>query len=151
MLTCTGTVPLGACAVTPSLVTFTGVSAVPITVTISTKAGSAAGVLMAHPVDEGRRPLELLILGMTLAMIAARRKRMRPKGLALAMAGGLSLIFIVAVSLSGCGGGGAGTNTSPPPQQVTGTPVGSYTFTVTAKSASSVNPDQSVNLLLNVK
>ena len=30
-------------------------------------------------------------------------------------------------------------------------PAGTYNFTITAKSASSVNPDQSVNLLMNVK
>jgi hypothetical protein len=45
-----------------------------------------------------------------------------------------------------CGGGGS---TTPPPQ--TGTPVGTYTLTVTAQSASSTNPDQSVVLTLSVQ
>jgi len=150
-LTCTGTVPLGTCGVNPSLVTFTSVSAAPINVTISTKAASAAAVPVTYPADKVRF-VWLFIMITSLSLIAAAMGRMTPRRRALAISGGLSLIFVVAVSLSGCGGGGgSGGGGTPPPPPVPGTPAGTYSFTITAKSASSVNPDQNVNLVLNVK
>ncbi|HEV8493394.1 MAG TPA: hypothetical protein VGR76_14050, partial [Candidatus Angelobacter sp.] len=59
--------------------------------------------------------------------------------------------LLLALTFIGCGGGGGAAPPPPPPPGVTGTPAGSYTFMVTAKSASSTNPDQSANLLLNVR
>jgi hypothetical protein len=57
------------------------------------------------------------------------RTRRRRLALSLPIAG---VALFVALQIVGCGGGGG--STPPPPPPITGTPVGSYSVTVTATS-----------------
>jgi hypothetical protein len=152
-LSCTGTVPLGTCGINPSLVTFTSPNAVGIAVTISTTARSSTvapppGSVFPHLQTGPLGALAtLLILTVVLSSMAAGRKQPRRK---LSLIPTFSMVLL-AISVISCGGGGGGVAPPPPPPPAPGTPTGTYNFTITAKSASSTNPDQTVNLVLNVK
>jgi hypothetical protein len=61
----------------------------------------------------------------------------------------LALLVCLSIVLTASACDGGGTPLASPPQ--TGTPAGNYNLTVTTKSASSTNPDQSVALALTVK
>lgn len=155
-LSCSGAPVTVVCSVLPTLQTFRSTTPVPVSVSVSTM---ARGALPQSPGRKFFPPVTLVRFFLLLASLAAfllaiamvQRLRhgggsfelgraVRPSNIAL-----FACLSIV-LGAAACGGGGS---TTPPPQ--TGTPVGTYTLTVTAKSASSTNPDQSVVLTLSVQ
>jgi hypothetical protein len=119
---------------------------VPVSVIVST---TARGVVWQTPSDRFFPPIGLIRFLAYLAFAAfliewARCHRVSSKTHHLAWqrlvvsVGILSIIFMAA-----CGGGGSSSSG--------GTAAGTYNLTVTAKSASSSNPDQTVTLTLNVQ
>jgi hypothetical protein len=150
-LSCSGTLPAGTCGANPSLVTFTGNNAVTVTVGISTTARSSAGVPSFETLYAIHRTSPLLGLAALLLMVGtftsmANRVRNRPRKILVFVP--VFSTLLLGVFLLGCGGGSSGSTTT---TTIPGTPVGSYSFTITAKSASSTNPDQTLNLVLNVR
>jgi hypothetical protein len=155
-LSCSGAPATTSCSVLPALQTFTSTSSVPVSVKVST---TARGFLPGVPYGRSLPPtgavrflswLAWLAAFLLLIALARRWNGERCFGTAqptLSMNLALLVCLSIAMTASACGGGG----TSPPPPPQTGTPAGSYNLTVTAKSASSTNPDQSVALTLTVK
>ena len=128
-----GTVSLG-CAITPA-VTPAPVCTVPasfnvaqgtaaaVTVKVSTTAATTAGSISQVNLPQGMIPIAwtIVLLGSGLLFAVYRR---RP-GL------GIPMIAVLLFGITACGGGGSMSSTTTP-----GTPAGTYTATVTAKSGS---------------
>jgi Cep192 domain 4/Beta-propeller repeat len=130
-LRCSGVPLRAACTVTPQAVTLNGTDAVPLTVTLSTTAPSAGVPLARRPVPPSFIPLEqpylwlLVLLILSLALVAARRK---PYYARVCLA---AVIAILCLWVS-CGGGGSGGGGSGGGGGLSGgTPPGSYTLIVT--------------------
>ena len=145
-LSCSGAPVTVSCSVQPAVQTFTSSASVPVSVIVST---TARGVVWQTPSDRFFPPIGLIRFLAYLAFAAfliewARCHRVSSKTHHLAWqrlvvsVGILSIIFMAA-----CGGGGSSSSG--------GTAAGTYNLTVTAKSASSSNPDQTVTLTLNVQ
>jgi hypothetical protein len=156
-LSCSGAPATTTCSVLPTLQTFTSTSPVPASVSVSTTArGSLPGVpdgkLLPPIVVVRFLPWITWLTAFLLLIAVARRLRNGDGCLGRAWPTfSMNLALLVCLSIvltaSACGGGG----TPPPPPPQTGTPAGNYSLTVTAKSASSTNLDQSVALTLTVK
>jgi hypothetical protein len=121
-LTCSGTPSLSTCTVTPGSVTLNGTTSAPVTVKVSTTAGSLAPpwerVLPPSLTGLGRLFWLYAFLGLaSLAALAAAGKR-RAAYL-------LGACLLVVVLWSACGGGGQIIHTP-------GTPAGTYTLDVSA-------------------
>jgi len=141
-LTCSGAPSLSTCTV-PSSVTLNGTTPTPVTVSVSTTAGTMApppGKYLPPPLGGFGRilwPYALLTLARLAALAGARKRRA-------AYLLGLSLAMIML--WSACGGGGQVVHTP-------GTPSGSYALSVTAtvtSAAASSKLTHSLNLTLNV-
>jgi hypothetical protein len=130
---CTG-LPTGAACSAPSVTP--GATAKNSTLSITTTRRSLAPPMShrgplppATPVWFGNPWLATLLLTLLLAVVAGTRQRRA----GLVLTAGL----LVLLTWTACGGGGGGGGTPPPP---TGTPAGTYTITVTAKSGSLTHP-----------
>ena len=155
-LSCSGAPATTSCSVSPSLQTFTGASPVPVSVSVSTALRGGIPSLPPGgfpPAETIRILISLLcLLGFLLAILRLRNfcriaeAASAPRFFRLNVA--LLICLSIALGSSGCGGG---TSSPPPPPPPTGTPAGIYNLSVTAKSASSTNPDQTVSLVLNVR
>jgi len=142
---CSGAPSLSTCTV-PSSVTLNGTTSTPVTVSVSTTAGTKAppignvGTRHGVPLQElGRMlwPCALLMLASLAALAAARKRRA-------AYLLGLSLAMIML--WSACAGGGQVVHTP-------GTPSGTYPLSVTAtvtSAAASSKLTHSLSLTLNV-
>lgn len=118
-LACSGAPPKGTCSVSPSSATLDGTSPFAVTVTVTTTGEATVGTLVEPRTLGGKTQMSWL-LGCGFLMLGAMigpGKGVRKS----AIAAGLFLVLL----LTGCGGG------ANPPD---GTPVGSYTITVTATS-----------------
>jgi sugar lactone lactonase YvrE len=153
-LSCSGAPATVTCSVQPSTQTFTSTTPVAVTVSVSTTARSGVWWIPSGPifppVTALRLGLLLSCLAVIFALVAWARLVFYGSWPALDRAKWCRTIALftaacVVFAIGACGGGGS---TPPPP---TGTPAGSYSLVVTAKSASSVNPDQTVALTLNVQ
>ena len=143
-LACLGAPVTINCSVQPAIQTFASSTPVPVSVTVSTTAHS---VVWRTPSNRFFSPIGLTgflpyLLFVGFLMEWARRHCISSKTRhfawqRLVFVGILSIAFMAA-----CGGGGSSTSR---------TPAGTYSLTVTAKSASSVNPDQTVTLTLKVQ
>jgi Na+/serine symporter len=82
------------------------------------------------------------LLALVLCVLARKQAEARGQGNAwatrLAFAAPILLLLLTIASLNGCGGGGYSNNTPP----AIGTPVGTYTLTVTATSGNLTHPQQ---------
>ena len=141
-LTCTGAPSLSTCTVSPSAAALNGTASAPVTVSVSTMAGSRAPPCGNHwpPLFPGPgRLLNALLMLVGLVALTAMRKR-RASYLLVAS---LALMMLWAA----CGGGGG-----PLVQQTAGTPAGTYELTVTGTVAggSSASLTHTVKLNLTV-
>jgi hypothetical protein len=130
--TCSGLPNLSACQFSPATVTPGGNPAT-VTLTITTTAGSTA-----PPISSGSsapeigplaaRVMWMLALSMLLLRLLLRAQRRHGvRGFA------LSAAVLLLVALASCGGGGGGGG-SPPPPQPGGTPLGTFSVTVSGSS-----------------
>jgi hypothetical protein len=146
-LACSGAPSLSTCTVTPGSAALNGSASVPVTVSVSTTAGTLAPPMGNVGTRHGVPPLggfggllwpyALLMLA-SLAALAGARKR--PAAYLL----GLSLVMIML--WGACGGGGQVVHTP-------GTPSGTYALSVTAtvtSNATSTQLTHSLSLTLNV-
>lgn len=133
-LTCSGAPSLSTCTVTPSSVTLNGAAPAPVTVSVSTTAGTMAppsGIILPPRIKGFGRmlwPYALLMLA-SLAALAAGRKRRAAYLL------GFSLMMILLWSACG-GGGGMVVQTTP------GTPSGTYALSVTGTVTSAATSNK---------
>ena len=154
-LSCSGAPVTVICSVQPPTQTFTTSAPISVAVAVSTTARS---VLLPTPSGRffppgtaGRFTLFLAYLAL-IAVLIARSQRChssaalhRSARLKVAVLVGAVTVVLMA---TGCGGS---SSLTPPTGTPTGTPAGTYNLTVTAKSASSINPDQKVTLTLIVQ
>jgi hypothetical protein len=123
-LTCSGAPSLSTCTVNPSSVTLNGAASAPVTVSVSTTAGTwvppFGKVLPPRITGFGRMlwPYALLMLASLAALAGAGKRRA-----AYLLGAGLLIVMF----WSACGGGGA-----PQIVQTLGTPSGTYTLDVSA-------------------
>jgi hypothetical protein len=141
--TCTGAPSLATCTVSPSMVGSSGSSATPITVTVATTAGSSvAPRLRLVPLGDAYPAYPWSAIGLMLSAalalgLAARTRRAVPTSGAASTRMSFSISVIAAILMalalvvSACGGGGGGGTIHNP-----GTPVGTYTLTLTGTAAS---------------
>jgi sugar lactone lactonase YvrE len=153
-LSCAGAPATVSCSVLPTTQTFTSTAPVAVTVDVSTMARGVAPPMPSDrfllPVTMTRAALLLAYLTIVAVAIAGWRCSRRaaaslearrsacPK--VMTLLGSLCVVLMAAA----CGGG---SSTGPG----TGTPQGTYHLSVTVKSASSTNPDQTVPLTLVVQ
>ncbi len=152
-LSCTGAPPEATCTPNPTLVALNGTSVADVTVSVTTMAASDAVPLGFSPPGMGigelnAAPLRWLLVLFVLAsltVVGRRRSTRRGPGLTLL----LELLWL-AIALPGCGGGGgsgggSGGGGNP------GTPVGTYTISLTGKfSSGSATLTHTMNLKLTV-
>jgi len=127
------------CSVAPTSVTLDGSTTATATVTVTTTARSASSAVMTQRTlfPDSRSLVALFCLpALACVFIASPRRRYSSRRRAWA---GITAMLLFAVLSFGCGGGSSSTNN--------GTPVGSYTLTVTGKSGSLTH---TVNLTLKV-
>jgi hypothetical protein len=125
-LTCSITpveAPAPTCSL-PSLVNVTAGTAAPVTVTVATAAPGTAGMLSIASLPLGGRLVTWTLVLFASGLVFVGNRRRLP---ALAT----PMIVLAFISMAGCGGGG-----SSPSHNTPGTPVGTYTATVTAASGS---------------
>jgi hypothetical protein len=144
-LACSGAPLLATCTV-PSSVTLNGTTSTPVTVSVSTTAGTMAppwgnvGPRHGMPPRELERmlwPYALLMLASLAALAGARKRR---------TAYLLAFSLVVIMLWSACGGGGQVVHTP-------GTPTGTYALSVTAtvtSTAASTRLTHTMSLTLNV-
>jgi hypothetical protein len=131
-----GTVSLS-CAITPAVtpapictlpasVNVTQGAAAPVAVKVSTTAsGTSAGSISSANFPAGVMPASWMMLLLASGLLfAGYRRRIRILG--------IPLIAVAFLAMPGCGGGGGSSSSTTTP----GTPAGTYTATVTAKSGS---------------
>jgi hypothetical protein len=145
-ITCTGAPSKATCTgpASPVIVTGTAPAAVTINVTTTANALTLPVPLSQPPVPWNLFPAlaTLATLSLLLWMAASKRANRivangtpRPRALAwrLASAAPALLLFATLAFATGCGGGSTPINNPPP---IIGTPVGTYTLTMTATSGS---------------
>ena len=150
-LSCSGAPSAAVCSVSPTQQTFRSSSAVGISVSVSTTSRSA---LLMRPEFPNLYPflrylvVLAILIGLSIAGFLTRRAIGHTGALLVKRPGLCSVFVLVALLLVfiGCSGG----NSAPPPPPSGGTPAGTYTLNVTAASASSTNPNQTVSLTLQV-
>lgn len=142
-----GSTPRGAsCWVSPSSLTVNGVDAAPFTVSASTTARSLAGPrgpALPPASNPWARRIAPLLLGIVLLMLAVAVERHRPARIPALRCAPLGAAMLLVLLWAACGGGG-----SPPPPPPTGTPIGTYTLTVSA-TANGVSKASSLTLKVN--
>jgi hypothetical protein len=139
---CTGAPPKATCSGPASPVTVKQTAPAAVAISVSTIAN---GLLIPTPPSSRLRtpwnhlPI-LWVLAMLLVLLWLRRcKQTEARAWAARLAfTAVLLLAIVAVAMSGCGGGGGSTTTP----VNNGTPVGSYTLTVTAASGNLTHTQQ---------
>jgi len=142
-LTCSGAPAAAICSVSPNAPTVNGTSAVPVTVSVSTRGTSAAPPII---LNLRRLPFTRAYLAGVAALIIfllsfyRLTRRQSPSWRTVPAFLGLVLLSVAAVS---CGGGASSSTTPPQP----GTPPGQYSLTV---SGNSLSVTQSVKLNLTV-
>jgi centrosomal CEP192-like protein len=142
-LSCTGAPPQATCMVPTAASVMLGTPAT-VNVIVNTKAN---GLLIPTPPSSRMRTpwnrLRILwVLSMLLMLLWLRRcKEAEARAWAArpAFAASVLLLAMLGVVMSGCGGGGSST---PPPPLNNGTPVGTYTLTVTAASGNLTHTQQ---------
>jgi hypothetical protein len=128
-LTCTGLPSEATCSFSPVSLTPNG-AAVSSTLTIATTAPTAS---VEMPFGDPRAPLYAILfpgLVTILGFAAGRRRMLRGTQLLAVLA-----LLVIFAGVTACGGGGSQASTSNP-----GTPVGSYTTSVSATSAGGSGP-----------
>jgi uncharacterized repeat protein (TIGR01451 family) len=126
-MSCSGLPAASTCSFNPPIAP-AGVGGSLVVLTINTTAHSGVVPGLRGPGND--RPLLPLLLLMTTALAAfLLRHRLAQQGRRLKPALALTGLLVLA-ALSGCGGGGP----PPPPPVAQGTPVGTYSITVTAAS-----------------
>jgi len=126
-LSCTVTpavTPPPVCTV-PASVNVTQGTAAPLTAKISTTAAVTAGSISPANFTPGGTAIQWTIVLLACGLLFAGYRRRKP---ALA----IPMIAVAFLGMAACGGGGSSTTTTTTP----GTPAGTYTATVTAKSGS---------------
>jgi hypothetical protein len=159
-LTCSGSPTAATCAVSPTSVTLNGSGPATATVTVTTTARSEVMTPVATPehlqmhwIYGSPRLLAIYAVGSAMAfglmLIFGTRPRRRISW-AWIITG---VLLIVGLASCGCGGGSSGSDGSNPSGgSVIGTPAGSYTITVTAKTGSGGNAvSHTTNLTLVVQ
>ena len=121
-LTCSGAPSLSTCAVTPGSVTLNGTASAPVTVTVSTTAGSLAPPFgkVFPPSITGLGRMFWLYAFLALASLAGLAGAAKRRAAYL-----LGLCLVMMMVWSACGGGVTAV-------QTTGTPSGTYTLDVSA-------------------
>ena len=114
--------PAPVCTV-PASVNVTQGTAAPVTAKISTTAAVTAGSIWPANFSPGVTAIQWTIVLLASGLLFAGYRRRKP---ALA----IPMIAVAFLGMAACGGGGSSTTTTP------GTPAGTYTATVTAKSGS---------------
>jgi hypothetical protein len=139
--TCTGA-PSKATCNAPNPVSVTGAAAVPFTVTANTTAASAVPPVVWR-IPNTRVPVWPVCFVFLLVLILAIKSRLAvgksPVPLVWA-----AILFSVSFLLAGCGG----SKSYSPPNPIPGTPLGSYTLTLTGTSAA---VSQNLSLTLKVQ
>jgi len=116
--------PAPVCTV-PASVNVTQGTIAPVTAKISTTAAVTAGSISPANFTPGGTAIQWTIVLLASALLFAGYRRRKP---ALA----IPMIALAFLGMAACGGGGSSTTTTTTP----GTPAGTYTATVTAKSGS---------------
>jgi hypothetical protein len=120
-----GVTPAPVCTV-PASVSVSQDTAAAMTAKISTTAASgASGSISQANLPTGRMPIIWTIVVLALGLMFTGYRRRMP---ALA----IPMIVVVLLGLAACGGGGGGSSS----MKAAGTPAGTYTANVTAKSGS---------------
>jgi hypothetical protein len=115
--------PAPVCAV-PASVNVTQGAAAPVTVKVSTTAAGTAGSISSANFPTGVMPVSWTMVLLASGLpFAGYRRRIRILG--------IPVIAVAFLAMPGCGGGGSSSSTTTP-----GTPAGTYTAMVTAKSGS---------------
>jgi hypothetical protein len=125
-LTCTGAPKGAGCTVSPATVNVSATAASPLTVAVTTTSRTVAAVMRS---DMKPTPWLWGVALMGLAVLPTNR-RASMKRRARRIVRGLSLLLLLLSAA--CGGGGGSSNN--PQENPNGTPVGTYTLTVTASS-----------------
>lgn len=143
--------PRGAsCSVNPTSVTLSGTDAGPFTVNVSTTARSLAGPRgpalppSSNPWARRFAPLLLGIMLLMLAVVAVSGRRHLPVSTPARLWAPLAAAMLFVLLWAACGGGGG----SPPPPPPSGTPIGTYTLTLTA-TAGGVSKTSTLTLKVN--
>ncbi|MGH9432633.1 MAG: choice-of-anchor D domain-containing protein [Terriglobia bacterium] len=155
-VSCSGAPAESVCAVSPASPTLSGNAPTSVTVTVSTTASSAIpplpGPLNSPPWSRLALGALILLLILVRKSVFAASTRRGPK----AIAGSLGLLLLmIAVGLAAafatsCGGS-SGATSGNPANSNPGTPVGSYSLTVTARYSSGTIPVQhTLGLILKV-
>ncbi|MGA9248154.1 MAG: choice-of-anchor D domain-containing protein [Candidatus Acidiferrales bacterium] len=130
-MACTDPAAASACTVLPASATASGTTPVPIQVSVTTTAGSAAssakpfGTQRVTPIASPSAKILLVVLLLMTFWTAVPAPPLRRSA---QFARTAAMAILLAVSLAACFGGGTGGNA------VTGTPTGTYTLTITATS-----------------
>jgi hypothetical protein len=136
-MSCSGAPRNATCSVNPPSLTLNGVSLSNLSVSVTTASLSGA-ILRTSPLGPGRVQMVILTLALMLgpfAMCLTKRARVERKILSVVLA-------IAIMGLCGCGGNSTGVKTGHQ-----GTPPGSYTVVVTAKSGGTSH-SLSLNLIV---
>ncbi|MFZ0640689.1 MAG: FG-GAP-like repeat-containing protein [Candidatus Acidiferrales bacterium] len=133
-ITCSGTIALGSCSVQPGTITLNGGNTpAGFQVTVTSTAGTAAGLIPSGYARSKLRLVLLLALLVLLAAAATANFRGSAKGQLPVRCGRAAVLLLVGALLLaswGCGGGSGNGSSGGNPS----TPLGSYAFTVTASA-----------------
>jgi hypothetical protein len=132
---CSG-LPSGAtCSFNPAPLSFSGLSAVPFTVTIATAArNTAAGINWKGFSWDGSMTIVFTLGALIVLICTPRRRRLS-----------LATLLLFAIGLAACGGGGTSKSTKPSTQ---GTPAGTYAVVLTTTSGS-ISHNTNLTLTIN--
>ena len=144
---CSGAPANSKCSVTPNPANISGASAVALTVSVATQAGSS---VLLRPDPPGPFPVPYARLGVavTYALLVSFAFALATKRRNFRYAAGALSLTLLTIALVGCGGGSSSSSTGPNQPSNPGTAAGQYALTVTGISGSL---SQSMNLSLTVK